>query len=138
MPNREEIMEAWCAGVLRAVAEDINRSTAGKKISTDDLYASKRFDGKSNEQVVREMTASAKKINLANPDKKELAQYKEEILALEGKYEAALAMLPTNQGKYAAKALVWWLLPSAAVLLLGYALAWIQQGFRSTPKKPCG
>ncbi len=126
-PKESNIMSAWSWEVLGVLESDVKRTSA-REITASQFRTSKEFAGKTDEQIAREMTKNALAIDLADPDKKDLARYKEEVSALAVKYEVKLRELPSEQRKHAAIAFI--VLPSLAVLLLGYAVAWIVRGFK--------
>ena len=128
-PKEQDIMSAWVWDVLRVLEEDIKR-TSGKQISVSQLKDAERFRGKTEEQIVREVTRGAKEIDLQIPEKKDLGQYKKAVLDLEKSYEEKLSALPAKQREHAGIAFAIWLLPVLAVLGLGYAIGWIYRGFK--------
>jgi hypothetical protein len=107
----------------------ISRST-GKKISAWDLKQHPDFKDKSDEQIAQDNAARAKRINLADPKNKDLANYKEQILALEQQHEQKVKALPKEQLKTIGSALVVWIAPALALLALGQAIGWVRGGFR--------
>jgi hypothetical protein len=128
-PTRQEIVSAWSRDVLRALENDVKR-TSGREISAAQFRSAKDLFDKTDEQVARDLTYNAKEIDLGKPEQKELSQYKAEVLMLEAKYETQLESLLRLQLTHWAYAIFAWLGPSLALLLLGYAFAWIARGFR--------
>jgi hypothetical protein len=63
------------------------------------------------------------------PDKKELAQYKEMILALAQTHQHDLQALPKKRLEALGIGVLIWLLPSISLLAFGYLVAWVYSGF---------
>ena len=80
-PTRHDIVSAWSWDVLRALESDVKR-TSGREISAAQFRSAKDLVDKTDEQVARDLTSNAKEIDLNKPEKKELAQFKGEVITL--------------------------------------------------------
>lgn len=127
--SREEIIAAWTQEILQTLAADARKAT-GEQITVIQLRAHKIFQNKSDEQIARELTQKAKDIDLTKPDMQISGQYKEDIASLAGKYEVRLETLPMEQAMHVGYAFLIWLFPSLSMLVLGYAVGWVVNGFK--------
>jgi hypothetical protein len=129
LPSKAAVEKVWAAHVLDAFANDL-ATTSGKSFSAEGIRSIKAFKEKSDEQIAQEITSTAASLDLTQPDKQDLLGYKKMIGTLEVERQQNLQSVSNEQLKTLVTGFAVWLLPSMAMLLFGYLVAWVYRGFK--------
>ena len=129
LPTDSEVTSLWASAALGELAGDIGKSL-NKDVSVWDLKESESFKNKTDKEIAEKITENAKNINQDDPDKKNLASFRKNILFIERDYQERLENVLKEQLKVIGIALLAWLLPASGLYILGYAAAWVYRGFR--------
>lgn len=127
-PSRKEVFASWTQEIFQTIEADVER-ISGQHIPAAQFRQDEELRKKSDEQIARELTKSARDIDLTQPGKPDLGPYQKKMASLATKYEDKLESLRAEQARTAAYALVFWLVPSLSVLVLGWAVRWVARGF---------
>ncbi len=121
-PSLSYIEYRWVTEATDVIAEKISEAEG------QEIYSYKIKDILFKDRTNNEIIDSLRKIVETPSEGQKI--FSTQVAAINERFEKELDELPSKQNNHYLQSLLWWLIPSIALLILGWSIGWVIRGFK--------